>query len=90
MPAWGGDSLAPAPAPSDADGPPTSRPHMTRLDRAGLALLAGGIGLSLANLTLAALGRPLAFWRAALAGLLLTAGVAALAVVYLRGRRGER
>jgi hypothetical protein len=59
---------------------------MTRLDRAGLALLAGGIGLSLANLTLFALGRPLTFWRTALAGLLLTTGVAVLAVSRLRQR----
>lgn len=60
---------------------------MNRLDRAGLALLAAGVGLSLANLTLAAIGRPLAFWRAALAGLLLTAGIAVLAASVLRGRR---
>lgn len=59
---------------------------MTRLDRAGLALLAGGIGLSLANLTLAAIGRPLALWRTAVAGILLAAGIAVLAVSRLRQR----
>lgn len=57
---------------------------MTPSDRRGLALLAGGLGLSAANLVLAALGRPLATWRLALAGAFLVAGLAVLAVRIVR------
>lgn len=60
---------------------------MRRLDRAGLTLLAAGIGLSLTNVVTALLGRPLADWRFGAAGVLLAAGVFALAASVLRARR---
>lgn len=61
---------------------------MDRLDRAALALLAAGAGLSLVNILGALLGRPGGLWRTTLAGLLLAAGVAVLAVSFLRQRGG--
>lgn len=60
---------------------------MHRLDRAGLGLLAAGIGLSLTNVVSEALGRGLPTWRLALAGALLAAGVAVLAASVARVRR---
>ncbi len=62
---------------------------MTRLDRLGLALLAGGAGLALANVVMWALGRDAGAWRPALSGVLLVAGLAALAVGVVRGMRTD-
>lgn len=60
---------------------------MTRLDRIGLALLAGGIGLGVANLVLwFAFGRA-GGWRAPLSGALMAAGLVVLAVGVVRGFR---
>ena len=58
---------------------------MSALDRLGLALLAGGAGLGLANVVMWALGRGAGAWRPALSGVLLVAGLAALAVGVVRG-----
>lgn len=60
---------------------------MTRLDRVGLSLLAGGIGLSLVNVVTWALGRGVGALRPALAGGLMAVGLVALAVGVLRGLR---
>ena len=60
---------------------------MSALDRLGLALLAGGAGLALANVATWALGWGAGGWRPALSGVLLVAGLAALAVGVVRGMR---
>ena len=60
---------------------------MRRLDRAGLTLLAAGGGLSLTNVVSFVLGGSVAGWRVAVAGVLLTAGVAVLAASVIRSRR---
>lgn len=60
---------------------------MGRLDRLGLALLAGGIGLGLVNLVTWALGRGAGGWRPALSGALMAAGLVVLAVGVVRGLR---
>ena len=60
---------------------------MSALDRLGLALLAGGAGLALANVVTWALGWGAGGWRPALSGVLLVAGLAALAVGVVRGMR---
>jgi hypothetical protein len=64
---------------------------MSHLDRLGLALLAGGIGLALVNVATWALGRGMGEWRPALSGVLMAAGLAVLAVGVVRGlrQRGE-
>lgn len=62
---------------------------MTRLDRFGLTLLAGGAGLGLANITMWALGMGAGAWRPALSGVLLLAGLSALAVGVVRGMQAE-
>ena len=63
---------------------------MSALDRMGLALMAGGAGLALANVTTWALGRGVGGWRPALSGVLLVAGLVALAVgVMARARQTE-
>ncbi len=61
---------------------------MTRRERLGLAFLAGGIGLALANVVLWALGRGGSAWRPPLSGVLMAIGLALLAVEVLRARRG--
>lgn len=53
---------------------------MNPLDRRGLALLAAGLGLSVANVVLALVGREMETWRLALAGGLMAAGLAVLAL----------
>lgn len=58
---------------------------MDRYDRRGLGLLAAGFGLGAANVLLALLGREMAPWRIALAGVLLLAGLVVLAVGLRRG-----
>ena len=60
---------------------------MSGLDRLGLALLAGGIGLGVTNLVAWALGRGLGPWSAPLSGVLMAAGLAVLAVGVVRGLR---
>ena len=60
---------------------------MSALDRLGLALLAGGAGLALANVATWALGWGAGGWRPALSGVLLVAGLAALAVGVVQGMR---
>ena len=60
---------------------------MTRLDRLGLALLAGGIGLGVANLALWAMVGARGGWRPALSGVLMVAGLAVLAVGVVRELR---
>lgn len=62
---------------------------MTRLDRIGLSLLAGGIGLGLVNVLTWALGRGAGAWRPALSGALMAAGLVALAVGVIRGLRQD-
>ena len=61
---------------------------MTRRERIGLGLLAGGIGLALANVAMWALGRGASAWRAPLSGVLMAIGLAVLAVEVVRARRG--
>ena len=60
---------------------------MTALDRFGLALLAGGAGLGLANVVTWALGMGAGAWRPSLSGVLLLAGLSVLAVGVVRGMR---
>ena len=62
---------------------------MTPRDRLGLTLLAGGIAVGLANLATWALGRGAGAWMPALSGLLMAAGLAALAVGVVRGLRSD-
>ncbi len=62
---------------------------MTRRERIGLGLLAGGIGLALANVVMWALGRGASAWRPALSGVLMAVGLAVLAVEVVRGRRED-
>lgn len=62
---------------------------MTPLDRLGLALLAGGAGLGVANVATWVLGSGAGAWRPALSGVLLLAGLAALAVGVVRGMQVE-
>ncbi len=64
---------------------------MTRLDRLGLTLLAGGIGLGVVNVVTWALGRGMGAWRPPLSGVLMAAGLGLLAVGVMRGlrQRGE-
>ena len=60
---------------------------MTRRERLGLAVLAGGVGLALTNVVSWALGRGVGAWRPALSGLLMVVGLALLAVEVVRARR---
>ena len=60
---------------------------MTRTERLGLAVLAGGVGLALTNVVSWALGRGVGAWRPALSGLLMVVGLALLAVEVVRARR---
>ena len=60
---------------------------MTRTDRIGLALLAGGVGLALVNVVTWALGVDVGGVRPALSGALMAAGLVALAVGVVRGLR---
>ena len=60
---------------------------MIERDRMGLALLAGGAGLALANLASAAAGLGVGTWRPALSGVLMAAGLALLAVGVMRRLR---
>ena len=60
---------------------------MTRRERLGLAFLAGGIGLALANVALWALGRGASAWRPPLSGVLMAVGLVLLAVEVIRARR---
>ena len=62
---------------------------MTRTDRIGLALLAGGVGLALVNLATWALGLGAGGWRPALSGLLMVAGLTVLAVGVVRAHRAD-
>lgn len=62
---------------------------MTRTDRLGLMLLAGGIGLGLVNVLSWALGRGAGAWRPALSGALMAAGLVVLAVGVVRGLRKD-
>ena len=62
---------------------------MTRTERLGLSVLAGGAGLALVNLVAWALGRGVGPWRPALSGALMVAGLAVLAVEVVRGMRGR-
>lgn len=50
------------------------------MDRRGLTFLAAGMGLGVANVVLALLGRDLETWRVALAGGLMLVGLAILAL----------
>ncbi|PAP76793.1 hypothetical protein [Rubrivirga marina] len=63
---------------------------MTRLDRLGLSLLAGGIGLGVVNVVTWALGRGMGAWRPPLSGALMAAGLVLLAVGVSRGIRQQR
>ena len=60
---------------------------MTTRERLGLALLAGGIGLAVANVVTWALGRGAGAWRPALSGVLMAVGLAVLGVEVLRSMR---
>lgn len=60
---------------------------MTRRERLGLAVLAGGVGLALTNLVMWALGRGVGAWRPALSGVLMVVGLAVLAAEVVRARR---
>ena len=71
---------------------PSPRPAgrlVTRTDRIGLALLAGGVGLALVNLVTWALGLSVGGVRPALSGALMAAGLVALAVGVVRGMRTD-
>ena len=63
---------------------------MTRLDRLGLTLLAGGVGLALVNVVTWALGRGVGGLRPALSGVLMAVGLAVLAVGMVRQMRADR
>lgn len=60
---------------------------MTRRDRLGLTLLAGGIGLGVANLAMWALGVGVGSWLPPLSGVLMAGGLVLLAVGVMRGLR---
>jgi hypothetical protein len=60
---------------------------VTRLDRLGLTLLAGGIGLGVVNVVTWALGRGMGTWRPPLSGVLMAAGLVLLSVGVMRGIR---
>ncbi|WP_420454853.1 hypothetical protein [Rubrivirga sp.] len=60
---------------------------MTRLDRLGLTLLAGGIGLGVANLAMWALGVGVGARLAPLSGVLMAAGLVLLAVGVMKELR---
>ena len=62
---------------------------MTRRERLGLALLAGGVGLALVNVLTWALGRGAGAWRPALSGALMAAGLLVLALEVTRGMRED-
>ncbi len=60
---------------------------MTRRERLGLTLLAGGIGLALVNVVTWMLGRGIGGWRPVLSGVLMVGGLAFLAGEAIRGSR---
>ena len=60
---------------------------MTRRERLGPTLLAGGAGLALVNVVTWALGRGAGGLRPALSGALMAAGLLLLAVEVVRGMR---
>lgn len=62
---------------------------MTRLDRLGLALLAGGLGLAVVNLLSWWTGRGLGAWRPPLSGVLMAGGLLLLAVGVIQGLREQ-
>ena len=62
---------------------------MTRIDRIGLALLAGGVGLALVNVTTWALGLDVGSMRPALSGVLMAAGLVTLAIGVVQGLRKD-
>jgi len=64
---------------------------MTRRERLGLTLLAGGAGLALVNVAMWAMGRGAGDWRPVLSGVLMAVGLALLALEVARGvrQRGE-
>ncbi len=62
---------------------------MTRLDRLGLTLLSGGIGLGVANLAMWALGVGVGPWGPSLSGVLMAGGLVLLAVGVMRGLRRD-
>ncbi|MGB3542975.1 hypothetical protein [Rubrivirga sp.] len=63
---------------------------MTRLDRLGLSLLAGGVGLALLNVVTWTVGWDVGSARPALSGALMAAGLVALAVGMIQQMRAER
>lgn len=63
---------------------------MTQLDRIGLALMAGGVGLALVNVVTWALGLNVGGVRPALSGALMAAGLVALAVGVVQGMRTDK
>lgn len=62
---------------------------MTRLDRLGLALLAGGLGLAVVNLLMWWVGRSVSVWQAPLSGVLMAGGLVLLAVNVMKGIRED-
>jgi len=62
---------------------------MTHLDRLGLALLAGGIGLALVNVVTWVIGGGVSGWRPPLSGALMAAGLVVLAVGVVQGLRED-
>ena len=60
---------------------------MTRRERLGLTLLAGGVGLALVNVVTWALGRGVGGLRPAISGVLMAAGLLVLAAEVVRGMR---
>ena len=60
---------------------------MTRRERLGLTLLAGGVGLALVNVVTWALGRGAGGLRPLISGVLMAAGLLVLAAEVVRGMR---
>ena len=60
---------------------------MTRRERLGLTLFAGGVGLALVNVVTWALGRGVGGLRPAISGVLMAAGLLVLAAEVVRGMR---
>ena len=62
---------------------------MTRIDRLGLALLAGGLGLAVVNLLMWWVGWSVSLWQAPLSGVLMAGGLVLLAVNVMKGIRED-